>query len=88
MLIAPLAPELVVPEEKLKAPLMPPSPASKLLIEIEPDDFAAPTPDSTEVKPPVALDDKPDWNNTSPPVADPWPAWKFAAPPTPDAWLD
>tara|TARA_B110000971_G_C19584875_1_gene309021 strand:- start:66 stop:410 length:345 start_codon:yes stop_codon:yes gene_type:complete len=52
--MAPLLPELVVPELNDKAPLTPLTPASLVLTTTEPVDFAVPAPLKSETAPPVA----------------------------------
>ena len=55
ILIDPLLPLLVVPDLKCKEPLTPAVPASADLITINPEDFALPDPELSEINPPVPL---------------------------------
>ena len=61
-------PLLVVPVEKVKCPLIPALPASKVRKIIAPDDDFAPLPDVNEMKPPVVSGVSPVVNSISAPI--------------------
>ena len=91
ILIAPDAPELVVPVENDKEPLTPLVPASVDLIFNDPDDEAVPTPVLKLTAPPVPVLAVPPTSATPPPipvVPVALPPFNWASPPAPLACVD
>ena len=80
----PLFPLFEVPEENVRRPLAPAAPAFGVCMIADPDDEAVPSPDSSLIRPPVAVVDEPARRLIVPPAPlVPLPTPSVTAPPRP-----